>query len=420
VPGPRDAAPAVEAADPAVEDLLRDLAPRVLAVLTRRSGDFDAAEDAVQEALLTAADHWTRDGVPAAPYGWLLTTAQRRLIDQRRSERSRMDRELVAGAFDPAGDDASVIAHDDTLVLLFLCCHPSLTPASAVALTLRAIGGLSTAEVARAFVVPESTMAQRISRAKQTIRASGLPFRLPTPDERPESLRSVLRVLYLMFNEGYAASEGGSLIRPTLVDEAVRLARVVHQALPDDAEVAGLLALMLLTDARRAARVDPGGRPVPLADQDRTRWDRAAIAEGTSILDAAIAHGSVGEYQLLAAVAAIHDRAPTAEATDWSQVAALYELLERMTGNPVVTLNRAVAVAMADGPSAGLALLDTVDDRFAGTQRMEAVRAHLLERAGDRDSAAVHYRAAARLATSVPERDYLATQAARLGVRTTG
>ena len=374
----------------------------------------------MQEALLAASDHWGRDGVPASPYGWLLTTAQRRLIDQRRSERSRADRELITGDADPATDDATVIAHDDTLVLLFLCCHPSLTPASAVALTLRAVGGLSTAEVARAFVVPEATMAQRISRAKQTVRASGVPFRLPTPEERPASLRSVLRVLYLMFNEGYAAAEGDQLLRPELVDEAVRLTRVVHAALPDDGEVAGLLALMLLTDARRAARVDPGGRPVPLADQDRGRWDRAAIAEGTAILDAAIAHGSVGEYQLLAAIASLHDHAPTAEATDWSQIAALYGLLERITGNPVVTLNRAVAVAMADGPQAGLDLLKTVDERLAGTQRLEAVRAHLLERAGDLDGAAIHYRAAARLATSVPERDYLATQAARLGVRTAG
>ena len=288
-----------------------------------------------------------------------------------------------------------------------------------MALTLRAVGGLSTAEVARAFVVPESTMAQRISRAKQTIRASGVPFRLPTADERPASLRSVLRVLYLMFNEGYTASEGDDLVRPELVDEAIRLTRVVHQALPEDGEVAGLLALMLLTDARRAARVDPYGRPVQLADQERGRWNRAAIAEGTAILDDAISHGSVGEYQLLAAIASLHDHAPTAEATDWSQIAALYGLLERVSGNPVVTLNRAVAVAMADGPQAGLSLLDGVDERLQGTQRMEAVRAHLLERAGEREAAAAHYRTAARLATSVPERDYLATQAARLGTRAT-
>ena len=282
------------------------------------------------------------------------------------------------------------------------------------------MGGLTTAQIARAFVVPEATMAQRISRAKRTIRDSGVPFRLPAPAERPDSLRSVLRVLYLMFNEGYASTEGGALISPALVDEAIRLVRVVHRAVPEDGEVAGLLALMLLTDARRAARIDAGGRPVPLAVQNRSRWNRAAIAEGTAILDAAIAGGSVGEYQLLAAVAAIHDRASSAEATDWSQIGALYELLERMTGNPVVTLNRAVAVAMADGPRAGLAIVDAIDERLAGHQRTEAVRAHLLERAGDLEAAAVHYRTAARLATSLPERDYLAAQAARLTVRPGG
>jgi predicted RNA polymerase sigma factor len=227
-------------------------------------------------------------------------------------------------------------------------------------------------------------------------------------------------VLYLLFNEGHTATEGDDLLRPDLVEEAIRLVRVVHRAVPDDGEVAGLLALMLLTDARRPARTDADGRPIPLADQDRSRWDRTAIAEGTAILDAAIARGSVGEYQLLAAVAAIHDRAPRAEDTEWSQIAALYELLERMTGNPVVTLNRAVAVAMADGPLAGLAIVDAMDDRLAGHQRTEAVRAHLLERAGDLEGAVVHYRTAARLATSVPERDYLATQAARLSVRTGG
>jgi RNA polymerase sigma factor (sigma-70 family) len=408
------------ATQPRVEDLLRDLAPPVLATLTRRSGDFDAAEDAVQEALVAAADHWPREGVPDAPYGWLLRTAERRLVDQRRSERSRSDRELAATRREPSTDEDAGLAveHDDTLVLLFLCCHPSLTPSSAVALTLRAVGGLTTAEVARAFVVPEATMAQRISRAKQTIRTSGVPFRLPTPEERPAQLRSVLRVLYLLFNEGHLAAGGEDLLRPAMVDEAIRLARVVHAALPDEGEVAGLLSLMLLTDARRAARVDAEGRPVTLEEQDRTRWDRSAIAEGTAILDAGIGHGRVGEYQLLASIAAIHDRAPRAEDTDWAQIAALYGLLERVTGNPVVTLNRAVAVGMADGPQAGLALLDGLDRRLAGTQRAEAVRAHLLERAGDLQGAATHYASAARLATSVPERDELALRAARLGVRT--
>lgn len=355
--------------------------------------------------------------MPAEPYGWLLRTAQRRLIDARRSERARSDREVTAATREPGGDEPVGVEHDDTLVLLALCCHPALSPASAVALTLRAVGGLTTAEIARAYLVPEATMAQRISRAKQTIRASGIPFRLPASDERPARLRSVLRVLYLMFNEGYAASGGGDLLRPQLVDEAIRLARVVHAGLPGDGEAAGLLALLLLTDARRPARLDEAGNLVPLADQDRSRWDRRAIAEGTAILDAAIALGSVGEYRLLAAIAAIHDRAPLAEATEWSQIAALYGLLEQMTGNPVVTLNRAVAVGMAEGPAAGLAILDAVDERVAGTQRAEAVRAHLLEQAGDREAASAHYRVSARLATSVPERDYLARKAAMLGVR---
>jgi RNA polymerase sigma factor (sigma-70 family) len=399
----------------AVEDLLRELAPQVLGVLARQSGDFDAAEDAVQEALIAAADHWPRDGLPESPRAWLLRTAGRRLIDQRRSEQARSSRELQTGLEAATSPAATPPDEDDTLTVLFLCCHPSLTPASAIALTLRAVGGLTTAQIASAFLVPEATMAQRISRAKRTIRDAGATFRMPaagTP-EHEAALRNVLHVLYLVFNEGYVSSGGSELDAPELADEAIRLARLVHGQLPEDAEAAGLLALMLLIDARRPARVDASGDPIPLADQDRSRWDRARIAEGVTILDAAIATGRVGEYQFQAAIAAIHDRAPTAAETDWSQIAALYEMLERITGSPVVRLNRAVAAGMADGPAAGLALLDGLDGTVAA-HRLEAVRAHLLEMAGDVDGAVRHYQAAARLTTNLPEQRYLAMRAARL------
>jgi len=395
-----------------VEDLLRELAPQVLGVLTRRYGDFDAAEDAVQEALLAAAVHWPAEGVPDRPRGWLIQTATRRLIDQRRSERSRMAREDRALLTQPP--PADVPDRDDTLVVLFLCCHPALTPASAIALTLRAVGGLSTPEIARAFLVPEPTMAQRISRAKQRIKSSGVPFRLPTADEWTDRLRTVLHVLYLVFNEGYATTAGRDVHRADLCDEAVRLTRVVHRMLPDDPEVAGLLALMLLLDARRPARTGPSGELVPLPEQDRTRWDRALVAEGAAMLAAAIGRGAVGEYQLQASIAAVHDRAARAEDTDWPQILALYELLDRMTGNPVVTLNRAVAAAMVHGPAAGLTLLADVEDRLSGQHRLDAVRAHLLEMAGDTTAAAEHYAAAAALATNLPERHHLSRQVARL------
>jgi RNA polymerase sigma factor (sigma-70 family) len=395
-----------------VEDLLRELAPQVLGVLTRRYGDFDAAEDAVQEALLAAAVHWPAEGVPDRPRGWLIQTATRRLIDQRRSERSRMAREDRALLTQPP--PADVPDRDDTLVVLFLCCHPALTPASAIALTLRAVGGLSTPEIARAFLVPEATMAQRISRAKQRIKSSGVPFRLPTADEWTERLRTVLHVLYLVFNEGYATTAGRDVHRADLCDEAVRLTRVVHRMLPDDPEVAGLLALMLLLDARRPARTGPSGELVPLPEQDRTRWDRALVAEGAAMLAAAIGRGAVGEYQLQASIAAVHDRAARAEDTDWPQILALYELLDRMTGNPVVTLNRAVAAAMVHGPAAGLTLLADVEDRLSGQHRLDAVRAHLLEMAGDTTAAAEHYAAAAARATNLPERHHLSRQVARL------
>jgi RNA polymerase sigma factor (sigma-70 family) len=395
-----------------VEDLLRELAPQVLGTLARRSGDFAAAEDAVQEALVAAAVHWPREGIPANPRGWLVQAAARRLIDQWRSERSRRERETLALLREPP--PAEVADRDDTLTVLFMCCHPALTPASAITLTLRAVGGLTTAEIANAFLVSEATMAQRIARAKQRVKASGVPFRLPTAEEQPARLRTVLHVLYLIFNEGYAASTGADVHRTELSAEAIRLTRLVQRTLPDDAEVAGLLALMLFLDARRPARTDAAGDLVPLAKQDRTLWDRELIAEGVALLDCAIGKGTVGEYQLQAAIAAVHDRAVRADETDWPQILALYGLLEQLTGNPVVTLNKAVAAAMADGPSAGLALLETVDERLAGHYRLDAVRAHLLELAGDKEAALEHYRAAAGRTTNLAEQRYLATQAARL------
>jgi RNA polymerase sigma factor (sigma-70 family) len=395
-----------------IGDLLRPLAPQVLGALVRRYGHFDTAEDAVQEALLAAAQHWPADGVPEHPRAWLVRTARNRLVDRWRADAARRERETVAARSAPP--DPDVRDADDSLVLLFLCCHPVLTPASAITLTLRAVGGLTTAEIAAAFLVPEPTMAQRIARAKKKVSTSGVPFALPTPDERDERLRSVLRVLYLMFNEGYVASSGAASQRVDLAREAVRLARMLHRELPAEPEAAGLLALMLLLDARRPARTDAGGDLVPLAEQDRARWHRDLVVEGTRLLDAAIGTGAVGEYQLQAAIAALHDRAPRAEDTDWPQIVALYGLLERMTGNPVVTVNRAVAVAMVDGPDAGLALLDAAADRLPDLYRVDAVRAHLLELAGDAPGAVEHYRAAARRATNLAEQRHLVAQAARL------
>ena len=399
--------------EPAVEDLLRELAPQVLGVVTRRFGDFAAAEDAVQEALLAAALHWPRDGLPDSPRGWLIQTATRRQTDQFRSEQARRRREQAAALREPPA--AAVTGHDDTLILLFLCCHPALTAASAIALTLRAVGGLTTAEIANAFLVPEATMAQRISRAKQRIKNSGVPFRLPAADDEwQQRRRSVLHVLYLIFNEGYASSVGRDLHRVELSGEAIRLARMVHRMLPEDGEVAGLLALMLLTDARRPARTTSDGELIPLAEQDRARWDQRLIAEGVALIAAAMTAGAVGEYQLQAAIAALHDQAARVEDTDWPQILALYGLLERMTGNPMVALNRAIAAAMANGPAAGLALLEALDEPLAGHYRLDAVRAHLFEMAGDTRAAVAHYRAAASRTTSVPEQHYLTIQAARL------
>jgi RNA polymerase sigma factor (sigma-70 family) len=390
---------------------LRELAPQVLGALVRRYGDFFAAEDAVQEAFLAAALRWPRDGVPDDPRAWLVQTASRRMIDQWRSDRSRREREGQA-ALEPTA--ATPADEDDTLILLFMCCHPALSPASAIPLTLRAVGGLTTAEIAKAFLVGEATMAQRISRAKQRIGDSGVPFRMPTSGERPERTRMVLRVLYLIFNEGYASSGGGELRRADLTEEAIRLAWMVHRMLPDDAEVASLLALMLLVDARSAARTDASGDLVPLGEQDRALWDAAKIAEGMTLLDEAMGKPPPGEYRLQAAIAAVHDRAARAEDTDWAQILALYGLLEEMTGNPVVTLNKAVAATMADSPASGLAVLDEVDDRLAGHYRLYAVRAHLLEMSGDDEGAIENYRAAAARTTNLRERRYLAMKAARL------
>ncbi len=396
-----------------VEDLLRELAPQVLAVLVRRHGDFTDAEDAVQEALLAAATQWPDQGLPDNPRGWLITVAARRLTDIWRADRARRHREDLAAAREPAtpGEPSHT---DDSLALLFLCCHPVLTPSSAIPLTLRAVGGLTTAEIAGAFLVPEDTMAKRVTRAKQRIKTSQIPFRMPTQGEWAQRLRTVLHVLYLIFNEGYAASTGPHVARADLSTEAIRLTRALHGALPDDPEVAGLLALMLLTDARRPARTGPDGELVPLAEQDRTRWNPALIAEGVALLSAVLPRRAIGEYQLQAAIAAIHDEAPSAEQTDWPQILVLYSLLERMTGNPMVTLNRAIALAMVHGPAVGLAALVDLDTRLAGHHRLDAVRAHLLEMAGDADSAITHYLRAAGRTTSLAERDYLTTKAARL------
>jgi RNA polymerase sigma factor (sigma-70 family) len=399
-----------------IEDLLRELAPQVLGVLVRRYGDLDDAEDAVQEALLAAATQWPAQDLPANPRGWLVTVASRRLTDVWRADQSRRHREDLAAAREPA-TPAEPSYKDDSLTLLFLCCHPILTPGSAIPLTLRAVGGLTTAEIANAFLVPEDTMAKRISRAKKHITTSRLPFGLPAPTEWPERLRTVLHVLYLIFNEGYAASTGPHVARSELSNEAIRLTRTLHDALPDDPEVTGLLALMLLTDARRPARTGPDGELVPLAEQDRTLWNQALIAEGSALLSAVLPRRAVGEYQLQAAIAALHDEAGTAEQTDWPQILALYSLLERMTGNPMVRLNRAIAIAMVNGPAAGIAALAGLDTRLAGHHRLDAVRAHLLEMNGDWEGAIKHYLLAAGRTTSLAERHYLTAKAARLGAR---
>jgi RNA polymerase sigma factor (sigma-70 family) len=397
---------------PGTTDLLRDLGPRALGAIVRRYGHFADAEDAVQEALLAAATTWPADGTPDNPLAWLIRVASRKMADQYRSDEARRRREELAASWSlvPA---APVPVHDDTLTLMLMCCHPALPPGAAIPLTLRAVGGLTTREIAAAFLVPEATMAQRISRAKAKLKGFDEPFTLP-PGEGGERLRSVLHVLYLIFNEGYAASDGPDLARTDLSGEAVRLARGVHTALPDDAEVAGLLALMLLTDARRPARTGPGGELVPLEAQDRARWDRKLITEGLTLLTAALRRGEPGEYQLLAAIAALHDQAASYAGTDWPRILALYNRLDALTGNPMVALNRAVAMAMAQGPGAGLALLDGLAGQLGDHHRLHSVRAHLLEQAGDTGGAIAEFEAAAARTTNLRERDYLVTKAARL------
>ena len=406
--------------DRPIEHLLRELAPQVLSPVVRRFRDFAAAEDAVQEALIAATAQWPCEGVPANPRAWLIQVASRRMADHIRSEVARRHREQVAAEETERlalpVDALTETGEDDALVLLFMCCHPALTPASAIALTLRAVGGLTTAEIANAFLVPEATMAQRITRAKQSIKESGIPFELPTAEDRAQRLRAVLHVLYLIFNEGYASSAGPHLRRADLSDEAIRLTRIVYHRQSDNAEVAGLLALMLLTDARRAARTGPDGELIPLAQQNRTLWDRQQIAEGIALLSTVLPKGSVGPYQLQAAIAAVHDEAARAEDTDWSQILALYDLLKRMSDNPMIMLNHAIAAAMVHGPRRGLELLGALDSdpRLAERHRLEAVRAHLLEMAGEHEAAITHYRSAASRASSMPERNYLMLQAARL------
>jgi RNA polymerase sigma factor (sigma-70 family) len=412
-----------------VGHLLRELAPQVLGAVVRRNtgrgGDFATAEDAVQEAMIAASTQWATSGIPANPRGWLYSVALRRLTDHLRSEIARRRREEVVArdvwaewAFVPPLDEETPVDRDDTLTLLFMCCHDSLTPASAIALTLRAVGGLTTLEIARAFLVPESTMAQRISRAKQTIKASGVSFELPDAAERGPRLRAVLHVLYLLFNEGYASSGGPDLLRPDLSGEAIRLARLLHSLLPADLEVRGLLALLLLTDARRAARTGPHGELIPLDEQDRATWDHAQIADGVAVISSTLGHGPVGPYQLQAAIAAVHDEAPSAAATDWQQIMALYAALRDLEQNPMVELNYAIAVAMVHGPAAGLTLLAALDDdpRMRTHHRLAAVKGHLLERLGDRDGARAAYAEASEGTASMAERTFLQVKAARLSI----
>ena len=398
-----------------VEGLLRELAPQVLGILVRRYGDFAACEDAVQEALLAASVQWPTEGMPANPKGWLITVASRRRTELWRNESARRRREETAAALAPP-DPEPAAAVDDTLTLLLLCCHPALTPVSQVALTLRAVGGLSTAEIARGLLVPEATVAQRISRAKQRIKTSGAQFQMPPHAERSQRIAAVLRVLYLIFNEGHTASSGPALHRVELTTQAIRLTRQLHDLLPDDGEVAGLLALMLLTDARRPARTRPDGALVPLAEQDRGQWDAQAIAEGIALITRTLASAPIGPYQLQAAIAAVHDEAARYPDTDWRQILVLYDLLASIAPGPMVTLNRIVAVAMVNGPRAGLRQLAEAeaDPALAGHHRVDAVRAHLLDIAGDQEAARAQYRLAARRTLSVPEQRYLQSRAAQL------
>ncbi|WP_097868354.1 RNA polymerase sigma factor [Streptomyces sp. rh34] len=411
-------------ADVIIEDLLRRHAPQVLGALVRRYGHFDPAEDSVQEALIAAAEQWPRDGVPDNPRGWLIRVASRRLTDRLRSDEARRRREETSAALTPAdafvapppGEDPCGLgrapSEDDTLTLLFLCCHPALSPAAQIALTLRAVGGLTTAEIARAHLVPEATMAQRISRAKRTVR--GTRFRRPDAQDLDQRLGAALQVLYLIFNEGYTATAGPNLHRTDLAREAIRLTRAVRRLLPHEGRVTGLLALMVLTEARTPARTGPDGGLIPLDAQDRALWDRTAIAEGTALAEEALAQGPAGDYQLQAAIAALHDEAERAEDTDWPQILALYDLLVRRTPDPAAALGRAVAVAMVHGPRAGLAEVDALTGTVEPHFRLDAVRGHLLERAGEPDAARAAYRAAADGTLSEPEARYLRMRADRL------
>ncbi|NUK10163.1 sigma-70 family RNA polymerase sigma factor [Streptomyces lunaelactis] len=402
-----------------VEDLLRSHAPQVLGALVRRYGHFDLAEDSVQEALLAAAQQWPEQGLPDNPRGWLIKVASRRLTEALRSDEARRRREETVAQLTPrdaftapAPGESRAPSEDDTLTLLFLCCHPELTAAAQIALTLRAVGGLTTAEIARAHLVPEATMAQRISRAKQKVK--GVPFRQPVTEDRDQRLAAVLQVLYLIFNEGYTATSGRDLHRADLAREAIRLTRAVRRLLPKEGAVTGLLALMLLTDARSAARTGPHGELIPLDEQDRGRWDPQAITEGSALVEEALSQGPAGAYQLQAAIAALHDEAARADDTDWPQILALYDILVRRAPEPMAELGRAVAVAMVHGPEAGLAEVAKLEDRLAGHHRLDAVRAHLLEQAGDTEGARAAYRLAAQRTLSVPETRYLQMRAARL------
>jgi RNA polymerase sigma factor (sigma-70 family) len=404
------------------EDLLRRLTPQVLGAVVRRYGNFDLAEDATQEALLAAYVQWSRDGLPENPKAWLITVAARRLTDLLRSDQARRRREetvaqwAVAETREPPGAEHRLADADDTLILLYMCCHPSLPIASQIGLTLRAVGGLTTAEIARAFLTSEATVTRRITRSKQSIKDSGLPFTMPGAAELPSRLDVVLRVLYLIFNEGYASTMGTNLQRVDLAEEAIRLARTLHASLAEDSEVTGLLALMLLTHARHRARSGPDGALIPMSEQDRSLWDRDAISEGVGLITAALPRGLTGPYQIQAAIAAVHDEAPSTEAADWPQIVALYRVLLRLDNNPVVALNHAVAVSMDQGPQAGLELLRQLesDPRINADRRFHAVRAHLLEMTGNTAAARDAYEAAARQAANLQQQRYLHGQIARL------
>ncbi len=423
------------------EDLFRAESGRVLGALMRRFGDLDVAEDAYQDACLAALETWPRDGVPSNPGAWLTTAARNKALDRVRREHQRRGREVAAAGMyadrpvepvSPAadevadlGDASAVLDDDDQLRLLFLCCHPALAEQAQVALTLRTVGGLTTAEIARAFLVPEATMAQRLVRAKRKIVLAGIPFRLPEGAEQTDRTAAVLHVVYLIFNEGYVASEttaDGPLVRTDLCEEALRLSALLRTLLPDQAEATGLAALLLLHDARRAARSDAAGRLVPLAEQDRSLWDHERIRSGLALVEEALRTGPVGPYQIEASIAALHAEAPTYETTDWPQIVALYGLLEQAVPSPMVRLNRAVAVAMLDGPQAGLDAVDRIEaaGELAGNHRVHAVRAHLLEELGRTAEAGAAYEQALALATSGPERDYLRSRRDRLGEPTGG